>query len=68
MKKEKSQLEAFAFVSGIGIQAAATVGVCLWGGKKLDEYLCTGNFFTVSGIVLGFTAAAWSVYKRLRKV
>lgn len=64
-KTERSSLAAFAFVSGIGIQFAAIIGVCIFLGKIVDSYLSSTPWGTLIGILFGFLTGIWSTYKKL---
>lgn len=61
----RSTLEAMGFVSGIGLQLAITIAVCVFIGKKADEQFSFGPWGTLAGIILGFTTGIWAAYKKL---
>jgi F0F1-type ATP synthase assembly protein I len=64
--KDKRELfSAFGLVGSIGFQLAATIGVGLFAGRFIDEYLKISPAATVSGIILGIFAGAWAMYKRI---
>lgn len=60
-----SVMQAFGFVSGIGIHCAVTIAVCVYLGKKVDAFFAFAPWGTIGGIVAGFLAAIWSTYKKL---
>lgn len=66
--RERSQWQAFTYVSGIGIQAAVTIGVCIYLGRLADDFFQLGTICTVVGIIAGFATSVWSVYKAVRKI
>lgn len=63
----QSQWQAFTYVSGIGVQAVAMIGICLYLGRLADTYLQSGHIGTVVGIIVGFATSVWSVYNQLIK-
>ena len=52
---------------GLGIYLATTVGVCIWLGMKFDEFFGTEPNGLLTGIVMGFPVAIYSVYKKMRR-
>lgn len=38
-KNKKNQLNSYIKYSGLGFQMMATLGIAVWGGIKLDEWL-----------------------------
>jgi hypothetical protein len=56
---------AMAFL-GMGLSAAACVGVCLALGLWLDHVLHTAPAFLLVGLALGLAAATLSVVKQIR--
>ena len=63
---EKNQLLAAVAAAGsIGFYTVAAVAVGLFGGRLADQWLGTGPWGAVAGIVLGMAAGLWGVYKRL---
>lgn len=63
--KKRSQLEAMAFVSGIGIHFVVIIGICIFLGKSADGLWNTGPYGTIFGIVIGFPIGFYSVYKKI---
>lgn len=61
----KSTLQALGFASGLGINFAITIGVCLYVGIYIDERFATSPAATIIGIILGFITAIWSTYQKL---
>lgn len=67
-KKPKSRLKNWAIFTGIGFQMGATIFVCAWIGKKLDErYPNEKNWFTIGLVFFGMIAAIYSVVKQLKR-
>lgn len=64
-KDDKSTLQAFGFVSGIGIQFAVIIGVCIFIGKEVDSFLQISPWGTLIGIISGFLSGIWITYKKL---
>jgi len=67
-EKERTQWQSFLFISNIGMEAVISIGLCTYGGRWADAYFSSGKTCTVSGIILGFVIAIWSVYKRFQKI
>jgi len=68
-KKGKGQTAAaFALIGSVGITMAAAVGVGIYLGRLADNWLGTGPWFTIAGIVLGMASGIWSTYKRVMEV
>ena len=72
MKEEKdnkkSQLKNWAIFTGIAFQMGATIFVCAWIGKKLDERYPSGkNWFTIGFVLFGLVASVYVVLKQLKR-
>lgn len=66
-KKPKKPLKNWAVLSGIGIQMGATIFVCAWIGKKLDErYPSNNSWFTLGFVLFGVFASLFVVLKQLK--
>ncbi len=64
--KKNSPLKNWAKLSGIAIQMGATIFVCAWIGKKLDEKYPSGkNWFTIGFVLFGVFASIYLVIKQL---
>ena len=59
-------LRAFGVLSGIGIYLVVFLGIFIFIGKKADDILGTGRVCTILGILLGFPAAGYSIYRQLK--
>ena len=53
-------LRAFGLLSGVGIYVLVFLGKCA------DDFFGTGRTCTIAGIVLGFPAAIYSLYRQLK--
>ena len=68
-KEPKSRLKNWAVLSGIAFQMGATIFLCAWGGKKLDEYYETEkNSFTIGLVLFGLMASIYLVLKQLKRL
>ena len=67
-KKPKSTWETFAFVSGIGFHFVITIGLCIFLGRKADEYFATTPICTLIGIILGMITAIYTAYQKIKDV
>ncbi|HET7360549.1 MAG TPA: AtpZ/AtpI family protein [Salinimicrobium sp.] len=68
-KKEKknSRLKNWTILSGIGFQMGATIFICAWIGKELDErYPMEKNWFTIGFVLFGVAASLYVVLKQLK--
>lgn len=59
-------LHAFGVLSGVGVYLVVFLGIFIYIGKWLDDFLGTGRICTVAGILLGFPAAGYSIYRQLK--
>ena len=59
-------LRAFGLLSGVGIYFVIFLGIFIFLGKCADDFLGTGRVCTIAGIVLGFPAAIYSLYRQLK--
>lgn len=66
-KKPKKPLKKWAVLSGVGLQMGATIFVCAWGGKKLDEHFETQkNWWTIGLVLFGVFASLYVLLKELK--
>jgi F0F1-type ATP synthase assembly protein I len=66
---KKSRLKNWAILSGIGFQMGATIFVCAWIGKKLDErFPSNKNWFTIGLVLFGVFASLYIVLKQLKNL
>ena len=59
-------LRAFGLLSGVGIYFVVFLGIFIFLGKCADDFLSTGHTCTIVGIILGFPAAIYSLYRQLK--
>ena len=67
--KQKNRLKNWAILSGIAFQMGATIFLCAWAGKKLDEhYGNEKNWFTIGLVLFGLVASIYLVLKQLKRL
>ncbi|MGI0106077.1 AtpZ/AtpI family protein [Salinimicrobium sp. WS361] len=67
-KNKNSQLKNWAVFTGIAFQMGATIFLCAWIGKKLDErYPMEKNWFTIGFVLFGLVASVYVVLKQLKR-
>ncbi|WP_018702869.1 MULTISPECIES: AtpZ/AtpI family protein [Sporomusaceae] len=54
-----------SYASSLGLQMAACVVVGVFSGRLWDDWMETAPWGTVFGIVLGFLAGMWSIYRKI---
>ena len=59
-------LRAFGLLSGVGIYFVVFLGIFIFLGQCADDLLGTGHACTIAGILLGFPAAIYSLYRQLK--
>lgn len=59
-------LRAFGILSGVGIYIIVFLGIFIFLGKCADDFLGTGRVCTIAGIIFGFPAAIYSLYRQLK--
>lgn len=67
-KAPKTTWETFSFVSGIGFHFVVTIGVCIFIGRKSDEYFASEPTCTLIGIILGVITAVYTAYQKIKNV
>ncbi len=68
MKKSKSPLEAFIFLSSIGFHFVIVISLCLYIGRQIDTYFNSAPIGTVWGIVLGMITAIYTTYQKIKDI
>ena len=67
-KDRRNQLKNWAVFTGIAFQMGATIFICAWIGKKLDErYPMEKNWFTIGFVLFGLVASVYVVLKQLKR-
>ena len=59
-------LKAVSILSGAGIYVACVVGLCLYGGMKIDEIFSLSPYGKLCGIIFGFPVAIYSLYRQIK--
>lgn len=59
-------LRAFGILSGVGIYLVVFLSIFIFIGRWIDDFLGTGHICTIGGILLGFPAAGYSIYRQLK--
>ena len=59
-------MRAFGLLSVVCIYFVVFLGIFLFLGKCADDFLGTGRVCTITGILLGFPAAIYSLYRQLK--
>ena len=64
----RQAVKAFAVLSGVGIYLAVFVGICLFLGSLADTYLLGGGSFgKLTGILIGFPGAFYTLFRQLKQ-
>ncbi len=58
-------LRSVAIASGAGITMLVSIGVGVWMGLKVDEYLGTNPWGLILLSILGAASGLWSVIKQI---
>ncbi len=67
-KESRRVIRAFALVTSIGIQLAASIVLGFYGGRFLDHWLGTDPWLMVVGLLLGIAAGIWGIYHMVNSV
>ena len=68
-REKKSPLKNWAIFTGIALQMGATIFICAWIGKKLDErYPSEKNWFTIGFVLFGVFASLYIVLQQLKSL
>ena len=62
----KQAIKAFSILGGVGIYLVIFVGICGYLGALVGDYLGMGNAGRIIGIIAGFPAAFYSIYRQLK--
>ena len=63
----RQAMKAFSMLGGVGVYFVVFVGICVFLGYEVDEAFGLGHTGRLLGIVLGFPAAMYSLYRQLKK-
>lgn len=64
----RQALDAYIFLSGIGIFFCAVLGICMYAGSLADEVFGWGRKGIFTGILAGFPLAVYAVVRRVRRM
>ena len=62
----KQALKAFSILGGVGMYLVVFVGICGYIGSLVGDYLQLGKAGIISGIIFGFPAAFYTLYRQLK--
>ncbi|WP_314619751.1 ATPase F0F1 [uncultured Selenomonas sp.] len=64
----RQALDAYLFLSGLGIFFCVVLGISMYVGHLADEAFSLGHKGIFAGILVGFPLALFSVYRRVRQM
>ena len=64
----RQALDAYIFLSGIGIFFCVVLGISMYAGSLSDEAFALGHKGIFAGILVGFPLALFFVYRRVRRM
>jgi len=68
-KDNSNQRSKYIALTGIAFQMGATIFLCAYGGKKLDEhYQLEKKWFTMGLVIFGVVASLYLVIKQLNRI
>ena len=59
-------LKAVGLLSGVGVYFVVFLGIFIYLGQWADDFFGPGHVCTITGAVLGFPAAIYSLYRQLK--
>ena len=62
----KQAIKAFSILGGVGIYLVVFVGICGYIGSLIGDYLQLGKAGIIGGIIFGFPAAFYTLYRQLK--
>ncbi len=62
----RQAVKAFSILGGVGIYLVVFVGICGYLGSLLGDFLNLGKAGIIGGIILGFPAAFYTLYRQLK--
>ncbi|SHK60302.1 Putative F0F1-ATPase subunit Ca2+/Mg2+ transporter [Selenomonas ruminantium] len=62
----KQALRAFSILGGVGIYLVVFVAICGFLGAWIGDHLEIGNAGRIIGIIAGFPAAFYTLYRQLK--
>ena len=63
----RQALKAFSMLGGVGIYFVVFVGICVFLGYEADTAFGLGHAGRLTGILVGFPAAMYTLYRQLKR-
>ena len=63
----KQALKAFSMLGGVGIYFVVFVGICVFLGYEADTAFGLGHAGRLTGILVGFPGAMYTLYRQLKR-
>lgn len=63
----RQALKAFSMLGGVGIYFVVFVGICVFLGYEADTAFGLGHAGRLTGILVGFPGAMYTLYRRLKR-
>lgn len=63
----RQALKAFSMLGGVGIYFVVFVGICVFLGYEADKAFGLGHAGRLTGILVGFLGAMYTLYRQLKR-
>ena len=63
----RQALKAFSMLGGVGIYFVVFVGICVFLGYEADTAFGLGHAGRLTGILVGFPGAMYTLYRQLKR-
>jgi hypothetical protein len=63
----RQALKAFSMLGGVGIYFVVFVGICVFLGYEADKAFGLGHAGRLTGILVGFPGAMYTLYRQLKR-
>ena len=63
----RQALKAFSMLGGVGIYFVVLVGICVFLGYEADTAFGLGHAGRLTGILVGFPGAMYTLYRQLKR-
>lgn len=63
----RQALKAFSVLGGVGIYFVVFVGICVFFGYEADTAFGLGHAGRLTGILVGFPGAMYTLYRQLKR-
>ena len=63
----RQALKAFSMLGGVGIYFVVFVGICVFLGYEADKAFGLGHAGRLTGILVGFPGAMYTLYRQLER-